>query len=119
MSLSNFFRINFPYGIQQTEEGKWTAFNREYVPLGINDEHYPAHTVELPNSTSYQGISEKFLLSLVDDESMIHRDKQGRITRVFLYNDATNPTNQEYEKKSLWDSYFEKLKKLGKLKRKR
>jgi hypothetical protein len=117
MALSNFFRINLPYGIQRMPKGKWTAFNREYVPVGINDSSFPAHKVDLPNSCSYEGITEKFLIDLVDDESMIHRDEDDNISRVFLYHDGTNPTNQEIEKKHLWDQYFDKLKKLSKLKR--
>ena len=34
MALSNFFKINLPYGIKRNENGQWTAFNREYKPLG-------------------------------------------------------------------------------------
>ncbi len=35
--LSDFFRINLPYGISRTDDNEWFAFNREYLPLGWND----------------------------------------------------------------------------------
>ena len=48
------------------------------------------------------------------------RDENDKIKTVFLYNDGSNPTNQnkKEEEKTAWDSYFEKLKKLSNLKRK-
>jgi hypothetical protein len=35
--LTDFFRINLPYGMQKNEKGEWMFFNREYVPLGWNE----------------------------------------------------------------------------------
>lgn len=31
MALTDFTRINLPYGIERNEKGEWTAFNREYL----------------------------------------------------------------------------------------
>jgi len=117
MSLTNFFRVNLPYGIQRNSNDEWSAFNREYQPIGVNDVSFSSYDHALPIRTKYKGITEKFLKDLVDDDSMIQRDSEGEVTRVFLYNDGTNPTNQEIDKKHLWESYFDKLKKLSKLKR--
>ena len=30
MALTDFFRINLPYGIRKNDKGEWVAFNREY-----------------------------------------------------------------------------------------
>ncbi len=35
MALSDFFRINLPYGMMRNESGEWFVFNREYAPLGF------------------------------------------------------------------------------------
>ena len=37
MALTDFFRINLPYGIVRDSKGRWSAFNREYLPLGWNE----------------------------------------------------------------------------------
>jgi len=37
MSLTDFFRINLPYGIHRNKNNEWSAFNREYLPLGWNN----------------------------------------------------------------------------------
>jgi len=116
MALSNFFKINLPYGIKRNENGQWTAFNREYKPLGEND-----LSKNVPDSdfiyTNYGKLSDKFLMDLADDPSSAQMDDNNEIHKVFLYNDATNPSNNPNDSK-LWDNYFEKLKKLAILKSK-
>jgi hypothetical protein len=118
--LNNFFRINLPYGIAKNENGEWMAFNREYMPLGfnnINSKGLPGSSYQdLPVYTKYEKITEKFLLEIADSEYEIHHNEKGEIIKVFLYDDGTNPINQPKEKKHLWDSYFDKLKKLSRLK---
>jgi hypothetical protein len=32
MALSDFFRINMPYGLKRNPSDEWFAFNREYMP---------------------------------------------------------------------------------------
>ncbi|WP_157807096.1 hypothetical protein [Algoriphagus formosus] len=117
--LSNFFRINMPYGIAQNEKGEWMAFNREYMPLGYNSTKYKQtpgiNYLEQPIYTSYKRITEKFLAELVDEPGQIQRYSDGRIRFVFLYNDGTNPTNQSKDNPMMWERYFDKLKKLSKL----
>lgn len=122
--LSDFFSINLPYGIARNEDGAWCAFNREYQPLGWNQSHHDfAGTVitmrEMQIFTTYTGLTEKFLLSIADRPESVDRNAKGEITRIWLYNDKTNPVNQSRDIPELWEQYFFKLKRLGKLQRKR
>ncbi|HMQ49750.1 MAG TPA: hypothetical protein PKA00_19725 [Saprospiraceae bacterium] len=116
--LSDFFRINLPYCFERVEGDKWRCLNREYQPIGVNKRDV-SHS-EFPDlliNTSYKGGTEKFLTQIIDDPARIQRDSDGKISKIFLYDDGTNPMNQARDSKKLWDSYFEKLKKLSKLKR--
>lgn len=116
--LSDFFRINLPYGIAKNAAGEWMAFNREYLPLGYNDisiKGLPGKSyLDLPVYTKYKGITEKLLLDLAHSEKGITRNEDGEIVRIYLYNDGSNPLNQATDQKELWDRYFEKLKRLSK-----
>jgi len=117
--LNNFFRINLPYGIAKSEDGKWMAFNREYMPLGFNDQKYkehPGHSYkDIPIYTKYKRLTDNFLTKLVGDEKFIARNSDGEITKVFFYDDATNPVNNT--KSELWESYFNKIQKLARFER--
>lgn len=120
--LSDFFRINLPYGFAKNANGEWMAFNREYRPIGYNESSekgLPGQSyLDLPVYTKYQRVTEKLLLELVDDDDSgaIQRNDKGEIEKVFLYNDGTNPVNQSSDKPKLWENYFKKLQKLSKLK---
>ena len=118
MALTDFFRINLPYGIARNEQGEWMAFNREYLPLGHRDtkskfdlnkeEDHPAYT-------KYNGLTEAFLIKLAaKDGTAINRNDAGEIVKVWFYDDGSNPRNQATEKAELWDRYFEKIKLLSK-----
>jgi len=117
--LTDFFRINLPYGIAKNENGEWMAFNREYMPLGYNNEAFKGNPgisfLDLPVYMKYQKLTEKVLLELAHSENGIKRDENGEINTIFLYNDGSNPRNQTKDNKVLWDNYFDKLKKLSKL----
>jgi hypothetical protein len=120
--LSDFFRINLPYGIARNKKGEWMAFNREYMPLGFNStEHksnfFPENEItNLPVYTKYKGITEKILLSVATrDGDGIRRDEKGEIYSVWLYNDATNPMNQSSKINPYWKEYWNKLQILSKL----
>ena len=117
--LNNFFRINMPYGIIRNEKGEWTAFNREYLPLGFNDTKYkdrlPKALEGYPIWTKYKALHEKTLLSLSYPSSKVSRDKEGKIMQVWFYDDGSNPSATD--KKEHWDLYFEKIKLLSKFKR--
>ncbi len=112
MAFTDFFRINLPYGIAKNSKGEWTAFNREYLPLGWNKRTRDENLFEdgkysdIPIFTKYKRVTEKSLLKVADNEEFIRRDEAGIIVKVFLYNDATNPrSNSKY-----WDEYLRKLK---------
>lgn len=112
--LGDFFRINLPYSFGRNEDFGWTAFNREYVPLGWNDQRFSEKDWKgLPISTHYKRLSQSFLEKLAGDEEFIRRDKNGMIERVFLYNDRTNPMNSK--KQVDWKNYFDKIKALSRL----
>ena len=125
--LSDFFRINMPYGIAKNENDEWMAFNREYMPIGFNsvkEKGSPGHSyLDLPVYTKYLNLTDKLLLELADDESSVQHDETGRISRIFLYSDETNPLERLANKKrfsmkkDLWKRYIEKLEKLAGLER--
>ena len=117
MALSDFFRINFPYGIARDSEIGWYAFNREYMPLGWHKkDHSVFNATKLEEirkiGSNYKGLTEKLLLELADGPNNIDRDEQGKITRIWFYSDGSNPNNDSKN----WEPYIRKIKKLGKLK---
>ena len=115
--LDNFFRINLPYGIAKDADGKWMAFNREYLPLGFNDQsikRLPGEDYhEYPIYTRFN-IPNRILEDLAND-CIPDRDENGEIIRIWFYNDGTNPTNITKGTKEAWDLYFSKIKKLSSL----
>lgn len=115
--LNDFFRINLPYGIERNNDGAWVAFNREYMPLGFNNTRLKGEVFENTSiHTKYKKVTDKLLTGLAwDSEHGIQRNEKGEITKIFLYNDGSNPRNQSKDKKELWDSYFDKLKQLSSL----
>lgn len=95
--LTNFFRINLPYGIARNDNDEWMAFNREYMPLGFNNidfkEHVGVSYDDKPIYAKYAGLTEKLLLELAfDEEKGIIKDSNGKIKTIFFYNDGTNPS---------------------------
>jgi len=124
--LTDFLRINMPYGLIRNESNEWMAFNREYMPLGFNNERselkeslgldsngnpFKAYT-QFPLFTKYRNITNDFLEKVA---TSINYNNNGEIVRIFLYNDATNPTSKSKNKKELFASYFEKLEVLSSL----
>lgn len=105
MALSDFFRINLPYGIHRNSNNEWTAFNREYVPLGWNEIINMDSTgitedgTEKPIYTKYSKLTEKKLLEIAGSDNMVNYDKDGKIFRVFLYDDGTVPSRKNHSKK--------------------
>ncbi|MDW3212167.1 MAG: hypothetical protein R8N23_20020 [Reichenbachiella sp.] len=112
MALTDFFRINLPYGIHIDQEGKMMAFNREYRPVGINDlsVEYEKEKTTLPVYTRYKGLTKSFLEKL-SEGCQKNLDEEGKICTIWFYNDRTNPATRNSE----WDRYFDKIKRLAKL----
>ena len=112
MSLTDFFRINLPYGIKRNKRGEWFAFNREYMPLGWNSTVHKKSISDdnvysdYPIYTSYKGITEAKLKKLAQSIDSMHLDENGKIKAVFFYNDGTNPQSNPAH----WKDYLDKLK---------
>jgi hypothetical protein len=117
--LGDFFRINLPYGLSKNEDGSWWAFNREYMPIGYNkilpleDRDFDS----LPIHTKYRGLTDNFLLKLVDgnEKNIKRNEKDNSITKIFFYNDETNPMNQKSTNNIYWKIYWKKIEALSKL----
>jgi hypothetical protein len=121
--LSDFFRINLPYGLARNENGEWMAFNREYKPLGFNttETSIDARTLkgnsrELPLFSLFFGLTNRFIQEITEyDESAVNRDEQGNIHCFWLYNDSTNPMNRPDKDNEYWSIYWKKLEKIARL----
>lgn len=68
MSLTDFFRINLPYGMNKNENGEWMFFNREYMPLGWKESftneniiHNSSKTT-IPIYAKYKGLTDAIIL---------------------------------------------------------
>ena len=114
--MTDFFRINMPYGMQRNDKGEWMFFNREYMPLGnisrdheVMKEHAPHYYCR------YSNMNDKLLESLAESNS-IDRNEQGEITRIWFYNDNTTPACMTVDNE-LWNKYSSKLKALCALRR--
>ncbi len=117
--LSNFFRINMPYGLAKNKNGEWMAFNRDYMPIGFNDnsKQYELNLNEdigYPVHTGYNGLNEAVLEMLSSNSSPSERDQMGHITKLWLYDDLSSPIKNGKH----WPAYIKKLKTLSKLQRK-
>lgn len=119
MPLTDFFRINMPYGLKRNSSNEWFVFNREYLPLGWNktDKQQSIKSGEaysdLPVYTKYKNVTESLLLNVAWGNEGVQRNELGEIDTVFLYNDSTNPQS----KPKFWTDYFNKIKLLSKLDR--
>ena len=117
--LSDFFRINLPYGLKINSNGEWFIFNREYVPLGFNstDGHESIFDdksfSKFPVYTKYKGLTENAIIKIIKNPDAIQRDEEGKIVRVFFYNDKTNPQSSP----QYWNDYFDIIKEFSKFDR--
>lgn len=115
--MSDFFAINLPYGIARNKKNEWIAFNREYMPLGFNNNNpsidLTKGTDDYPVYTKYKEIHESTLLKLAVNDESIGRDNDGDINQVWFYDDRTNPVSNAKN----WDAYFEKIKIVSAFKR--
>ena len=114
--LSDFFRINLPYGMVRDENDKWTLFNREGKPIGFNTDEPVKGLHKLPIANRYWGLSDRFIMELTGyDETSIRRDEKGDIRQFWLYNDAGNPINRPSKDNEYWAVYWKKLEALARL----
>ena len=120
--LTDFLKINLPYGLTRNDDGEWMAFNKNYCPIGYNKDDKKIdnwkHLSDIPLFTKYKGLTNKFIIELIGEDGSINYDDDGNVCEFNLYNDSSNPMNESGRFNELWDRYFEKLKKLSKLSRK-
>ena len=115
MALTDFFRINMPYGMKRNDQNQWFTHNREYVPLGWNSRdmkdlfYQETGPAKLPVYTEYKGLTEKAIFKVITEEQ-VQRDEDGNINHIFFYNDATNPMNDSKG----WENYFKIIKAFSK-----
>ncbi len=118
--LSDFFRINFPYGLMKNENGEWTAFNRDYLPLGYNkkpDTFLPEEEyLNLFQFTKYPRMTDSFLVKVALSPDKVKLDESGKICRIWFYDDSTNPVS--HDSKLNWSSYWERVEAVAKLSKK-
>jgi len=114
-----FLELIFRMELQKNDKGEWMAFNREYLPIGYNDIELKGSPglsyLDMPIYTKYKAVSQRMLNEIAHSEDGIERNENGDITKVFLYNDGTNPVNLYENKSEMWNEYFFKLVKLSSL----
>ncbi len=103
--------------MKKNSDGSWFAFNREYMPLGWNNESNKEsiHSERPFNSeihTFYSGLTDKRIKDAIVYEELISRDEDGNIKSFHFYNDKTNPTSNE----KYWYMYLETLTWISKFK---
>ena len=103
--MIDFFRLYLPYGLNRNADGDWAVFNRNYAPLGMESS---PHGIDGLDYRKYVNLNEKLMLALAEDGGEVRRDADGKINRVYLYSDNTNPRELKV-KKELWDIYQSKL----------
>ena len=76
--MTDFFRINMPYGMVKNSKGEWCFFNREYTYLGSIE------CGKIQDDSSffcrYTDITDEFLESLAEEGSI----ESGFITMLLL-----------------------------------
>ncbi len=116
MALSDFLRINLPYGMRKNESGKWFTFNREYHILGFNQVDYVSEmsTLEpfdkLPVYSDFKGLTDEKILKLINENCKVEYNENGSIKIVFFYFDGAVPNTSL----KLWNEYQNVLYKLSK-----
>lgn len=101
--MSDFRAIYLPYCIQKNEDGSWLVLNRQYKPVGFNTDDHLTYD-RFPVSAKFKGLGPAKLAKLSYTGNV-----EG--TRVYLYNDGSNPLLSAANMKA----YLAKLETLAKL----
>ena len=64
MALTDFFRINMPYGMEKTDNG-WFVFNREYLQLGSVSIKQASKT-----TVKYKNLTDNKLNKLIEEDAI-------------------------------------------------
>ena len=91
---------------------KIVLFNREYVPIGWNDVQHKQDLTssesfsDIPIKTRYKNATEALLRKLIDNEANVVYGSDGKINRIYFYDDGTNPINFA----KYWNPIWKRLK---------
>ncbi|MDD4761387.1 MAG: hypothetical protein PHU66_11345 [Bacteroidaceae bacterium] len=117
MSLTNFFKVNLPYGLKKNSNNEWMAFNREYVPIGWSKETPKESLMDkdayntYPIHATYKGLTDNKIEKIIKEENCIERNEKNEIVTIYFYSDKTNPQSSNH----YWNDYFAIIKELSKL----
>lgn len=95
-----------PYGMEKNENNEWFVFNREYLPLGCNEQARRSEEPCRPIYTAYKGLTDDKLIEIVRDNTVIL--KNDRLHKVFFYRDGTNPTRNNKNRRD-YEQILEEL----------
>lgn len=102
MALEDFRAVFLPYCIEKQPDRTYAVLNREYKPLGFKTRDHIKYA-DYPVCVKIKGLTTARAAKLSVDGSK-------SLDRIFLYDDATNPTRS---KKNM-DVYLAKLAVLAK-----
>ena len=116
MDINDFFRINMPYGIRKDNNGRWVAFNREYLPIGWNKAKSEiridsADTLEhIPVFTRYKELTHSEVAKVIKDIDLLHI-VDNELKTIYFYGDNNYPpsSDENWLKYSTIIRYFSKL----------
>ena len=117
MSLTDFFRVNLPYGMKKTATDEWIVFNREFIPIGWNKDdrfsvlHDHNNYNDIPIKTKYKSLTDERIEEIIKDKKAIRRNEKNEIIQISFYSDKTNPQSSN----QYLDDYFAIIKELSKL----
>ena len=104
MKLNSFLSICLPYCLDKQSNGKFVALNRNYKPIGFLTADWIKFE-EFPIAAEIPGLLKEKNLEKVSVKRESGKD------RIYLYDDATNPTKSTENMKS----YLAKIETLAKL----
>ena len=94
--------------MEKNENNEWFVFNREYLPLGCNEQARTSQEPCRPVYTAYNGLTNTKVREIVEmSVNIVLKDNE--LHKVFFYHDGTNPT--EYTRN--WVAYAKILQQLS------
>ena len=107
MGLSNFFRLNMPFAVDFYDDGSIVCYNREYYTLGSADQTIPGRVLRF----KFDPKKKMDFIKKIAVKGEVNR-MESRY-RIFLYSDATNPSDGPRAQDRFWQDYSDRLKLLS------
>jgi hypothetical protein len=104
MPSHEFRAVHMPYCLKRLDDGRYVVLNRDYKPLGFRTRERVVYE-SFPIAVKFKGLTKKLAAKLSWDGS-------ANLESIFLYNDATVPTDSAKR----MTAYLERLAILAKLK---